>query len=212
MFLRVFYVDIRVMGRETFGANLRSAMKSAGLTAKDLAQRLLVEGHEISYRTIEGWKDSRGSMPGADVAVGAAKILGVSVEYLVTGQDCGDAWVREHATFIAACKELDAAGAFGPVVVGRAFLGRRYSMRAWTARRAAGAVLGHAIEARNSGGAARRERRDHAEQTSGGRPVAGRRVISHSPGRPGRAWTVKGSGVLLIFCTPFVHQSPTAFS
>lgn len=81
-------------------------------------------------------------------------------------------------------------------------------MSARTVRRAATAVRGHWMEARNSGGAARRDRRRQAEQTGGVRPEDELRETSHSPERPGRAWTVKGSGIRLI---PYTIHTPRRY-
>lgn len=83
------------------------------LAPKDLAVSIAAN---IKPSTLSSYKNEK-RYPRANEAVALAKALdgNVSVEYLVTGQDCGDAWVREHAAFIAACKELDAAGAFEPV-------------------------------------------------------------------------------------------------
>lgn len=58
---------------------------------------------------------TRPIMPNADEAVAIARALGVSVEYLVTGSDASDPWLREHADFLRDCKVLEAADRFGSV-------------------------------------------------------------------------------------------------
>jgi hypothetical protein len=52
---------------------------------------------------------SNQTMPNADQVVSIAQALGVSVEYLVTGYDNSDPWIRENAQFIRDCKELEKA-------------------------------------------------------------------------------------------------------
>ena len=54
------------------------------------------------------WK-KRGTIPQADVAVAIAAALNTTVEYLVTGKDSADPWLRENSGFIQDCKQLDAA-------------------------------------------------------------------------------------------------------
>jgi transcriptional regulator with XRE-family HTH domain len=56
------------------------------LKAKSLSQKDLADMLEIRRPSISDWKKNK-SFPYADVAVKIAKILGVSVEYLITGKD-----------------------------------------------------------------------------------------------------------------------------
>jgi transcriptional regulator with XRE-family HTH domain len=53
---------------------------------KNTKQSVIAEACGIAQNTISGWK-KRGTLPQADVAVKLAQELGVTVEYLVTGQD-----------------------------------------------------------------------------------------------------------------------------
>jgi transcriptional regulator with XRE-family HTH domain len=46
------------------------------------------------------WK-KKGILPDASEAVAIAHALGATVEYLVTGSDASDPWLREHAAFLA---------------------------------------------------------------------------------------------------------------
>lgn len=64
----------------TFKQMLRAEMDFNDIKVKELAAKA-----EISPRTLEGYLSARGSIPPADVAVKIAKVLNVSVEYLVTG-------------------------------------------------------------------------------------------------------------------------------
>ena len=61
----------------------------------------------IKPRTIQNWF-TRESDPKATEAVLVAKALGVTVEYLVTGTDSTDPWIRENRDLIANLKELNA--------------------------------------------------------------------------------------------------------
>lgn len=65
-----------------FKTRLKEEISYQGILLKELALRA-----NISKRTLESYVDARGRMPAADVAVRIAKVLGVSVEYLVTGQE-----------------------------------------------------------------------------------------------------------------------------
>ncbi len=58
---------------------------------------------------------SKSTMPNADQAVAIAQALGVTVEYLVTGSDSSDPWIRDNRAFIADCKLLSDAE-FGTIV------------------------------------------------------------------------------------------------
>lgn len=67
------------MGSETFIERLERLMEDKGLQQKDLAEKAGISSNGIST-----WKTT-GTLPRADVAVKIARILGVTVEYLVTG-------------------------------------------------------------------------------------------------------------------------------
>lgn len=53
-----------------------------GITVQELADK-----SKISKRTIENYLSKRGSIPPADYACRMANVLGVSVEWLVTGNE-----------------------------------------------------------------------------------------------------------------------------
>lgn len=65
-----------------FRTRLRQEIEFSGLLDKEVAAKA-----GITKRAIDSYVGSQGCMPSADVAVKIAKVLGVSVEYLVTGND-----------------------------------------------------------------------------------------------------------------------------
>jgi len=65
-----------------FGDNLKLELTSNGMLKKELAA---ISG--VHKRAIDTYVRSKSSMPPADAAVKIAKALGVTVEYLVTGED-----------------------------------------------------------------------------------------------------------------------------
>ena len=65
-----------------FGENLKQELAYSGMLKKELAAET-----GIHKRAIDTYVRTKASMPPADVAVKIAKALGVSVEYLVTGED-----------------------------------------------------------------------------------------------------------------------------
>ena len=65
-----------------FKENLKSELSYKGMLVKELAA---LSG--ISKHTLDNYLNVRGYMPSADVAVKIARSLGVSVEYLVTGEE-----------------------------------------------------------------------------------------------------------------------------
>ena len=67
------------MDSETFIERLERLMADRGLQQKDLAKKVGISSNGIST-----WKIT-GALPRADVAVKIADILGVTVEYLITG-------------------------------------------------------------------------------------------------------------------------------
>jgi len=65
-----------------FRENLREALEYSGLEQKELAYKA-----NIKLRSIENYLRENGSVPIADKAVQIAQVLGVTVEYLVTGKN-----------------------------------------------------------------------------------------------------------------------------
>jgi transcriptional regulator with XRE-family HTH domain len=66
----------------SFRENLREAIDYCGLEQKELADKA-----NTSLRNIQNYLRENGSIPSADKAVQIAQVLGVTVEYLVTGTD-----------------------------------------------------------------------------------------------------------------------------
>ncbi len=64
-----------------FRDRLRDQIEYCGLLDKEVTDRA-----GISKRAIDSYVGSRGCIPSADIAVKIAKVLGTSVEYLVTGE------------------------------------------------------------------------------------------------------------------------------
>ena len=65
-----------------FKTNLRTELDYLGLTVKELSAKT-----GIAKGTLDCYLGARASMPPADIAVKIANALGVTVEYLVTGQE-----------------------------------------------------------------------------------------------------------------------------
>ncbi|MDR0539553.1 MAG: helix-turn-helix domain-containing protein [Spirochaetaceae bacterium] len=65
-----------------FKRNLRLELNYLGLTVQELADKA-----GIAKGALRGYLGKQSSMPPADVAIKIAAALGVSVEYLVTGND-----------------------------------------------------------------------------------------------------------------------------
>ncbi|WP_296685888.1 helix-turn-helix domain-containing protein [Treponema sp. UBA3813] len=65
-----------------FRTRLRDQIKFTGLLDKEVAEKAGITKHAI-----DTYVGSRACMPSADIAVRLAKVLGVSVEWLVTGED-----------------------------------------------------------------------------------------------------------------------------
>jgi transcriptional regulator with XRE-family HTH domain len=63
-----------------FRENLKAELTYSGMLVKELAAQTGLKKH-----TIDNYLSVRGRMPAADIAVRIARALGVSVEYLVTG-------------------------------------------------------------------------------------------------------------------------------
>jgi transcriptional regulator with XRE-family HTH domain len=68
-----------VMG---FKENLKSELAYSGMLVKELAAR-----SGVNKFSIDNYLSKRGQIPSADAAVKIAGVLGVSVEYLVTGRE-----------------------------------------------------------------------------------------------------------------------------
>jgi len=65
-----------------FKENLKSELLYQGMLVKELAMKTGVSRH-----TLDNYLNVRKNMPTADIAVKIAKVLGVTVEYLVTGEE-----------------------------------------------------------------------------------------------------------------------------
>lgn len=65
----------------TFSERLKQSIEDSGLTLKELALKA-----GINKRTLENYVGSRQRIPTIEVGFRLAKALGVSVEYLVTGE------------------------------------------------------------------------------------------------------------------------------
>ena len=65
-----------------FGENLKQELAYNGMLKKELSA-----ASGVHKRAIDTYVRTRASMPPADTAVKIAKVLGVTVEYLVTGED-----------------------------------------------------------------------------------------------------------------------------
>jgi len=65
-----------------FRENLREALDYSGLEQKELAYKA-----NVKLRNIENYLRENASIPMADKAVQIAQVLGVTVEYLVTGKN-----------------------------------------------------------------------------------------------------------------------------
>jgi len=63
-----------------FKENLKSELTYSGMLVKELAAK-----SGVNKYSIDNYLNSRGQIPSVDAAVKIAHVLGVSVEYLVTG-------------------------------------------------------------------------------------------------------------------------------
>ena len=66
----------------SFRENLKNELTYSGMLVKELAAQTGLKKH-----TIDNYLSVRGRMPAADAAVRIAQVLGVSVEYLITGHE-----------------------------------------------------------------------------------------------------------------------------
>jgi transcriptional regulator with XRE-family HTH domain len=74
----------------SFRENLKAQLAYKGLLVKELAAQ-----SGIKKQTIDSYLRENGYTPSAEAAVAIARVLGVSVEYLVTGEE---ARLRERQT------------------------------------------------------------------------------------------------------------------
>ena len=68
-----------------FRENLKAELSYSGLLVKELAAQAGLKKH-----TVDAYLSVRDRMPSADVAVRIARVLGVSVEYLITGNETAE--------------------------------------------------------------------------------------------------------------------------
>ena len=68
-----------------FRENLKNELSYSGMLVKELAFQTGLKKH-----TIDTYLSVRGRMPAADAAVRIARVLGVSVEYLITGSEIAE--------------------------------------------------------------------------------------------------------------------------
>ena len=68
-----------------FKENLKSELVYSGMPVKELATR-----SGVNKRTIDNYLNTHNCMPAADAAVRIAGVLGVTVEYLITGLNNGN--------------------------------------------------------------------------------------------------------------------------
>ena len=89
----------------SFRDNLREAIDLCGIEQKELAYKA-----NISLRNIENYLRENASIPSADKAVQIARVLGVTVEYLVTGRkfsgETASAVDSEMSSFMQSIKKL----------------------------------------------------------------------------------------------------------
>lgn len=78
----------------------------AEIRKQNTTQEWVAQHSKINVRTFQGWFTKR-TVPKVDDAVAIASTLGVTVEYLVTGQSSGDPWIIENAGFIRDCKDME---------------------------------------------------------------------------------------------------------
>jgi len=74
------------------------------LKAKSLSQKELAEKIGLRRPSISDWKKN-GTYPYADVAIEISRILGVSVEYLITGNDA-DGLSQEERLLVSKYRRL----------------------------------------------------------------------------------------------------------
>ena len=95
-----FYAD-KVFMDETFWERLERLVDNS-FTRKRFFSVL-----DLAVNSISTWK-ARKTFPSVEVMIRIAKALGVTVEYLVTGADSTDPWIRDHRDLLLNLKELNA--------------------------------------------------------------------------------------------------------
>jgi transcriptional regulator with XRE-family HTH domain len=88
-----------------FKENLKSELAYSGMLVKELAVK-----SGVNKFSIDNYLSTRGQIPSADAAVKIACALGVSVEYLVTGEEKSPAETRmssETRTIARLTEQLD---------------------------------------------------------------------------------------------------------
>jgi transcriptional regulator with XRE-family HTH domain len=78
------YEFYRILKKMGFRENLKSQLEYSNMLVKELAAQ-----SGVKKKTIDSYLGNHGYTPSVDAAVSIAKVLGVSVEYLVTGADNG---------------------------------------------------------------------------------------------------------------------------
>jgi transcriptional regulator with XRE-family HTH domain len=73
----------------------------AELAYKDILVKELAASAGISQHTLNNYLSTRGQIPSADVAVKIARVLGVSVEYLITGCESAEYEPAGEIRFLA---------------------------------------------------------------------------------------------------------------
>ena len=84
-----------------FRSRLREEIEYSGLLYKEVAAKA-----GITKRTMDSYVGTRGCMPSADIAVKLAQVLGVSVEYLVTGNGQENTISKKDQHIISCLKKL----------------------------------------------------------------------------------------------------------
>jgi len=76
------YEKLHIIGMMGFRENLKEQLNFSGMYVKELA---VLSG--VKKQTIDSYLNTHNCMPSADAAVAIARALGVSVEFLVTGDE-----------------------------------------------------------------------------------------------------------------------------
>mgnify|MGYP002867301929 CR=1 FL=1 len=84
-----------------FRSRLREEIEYSGKLYKDVAAEA-----GITKSTMDSYVGSQGSMPAADIAVRLAQVLGVSVEYLVTGNGAENTISKKDFHILSCLKKL----------------------------------------------------------------------------------------------------------
>lgn len=84
-----------------FWERLKVEIKRNNTTQEWIATKI-----DVLPQTFRRWSSAK-SIPSADKVFEISNLLGVTVEFLISGQDSTDPWIRENREFIAACKRLN---------------------------------------------------------------------------------------------------------